>query len=97
MISHKTVSAALESLLTAIQIANNKLEHLFSLSGLLVIYCTDLQMENEGHFKIKLITSLNLWPLTLPEPYLKSVLSPPKRSLLLQVIMQSEHFEIDSQ
>lgn len=52
MISLKTTaSCALESLLTAIKIAKNKQEHLFSLSALQLIYCMDSEGENRGHFK----------------------------------------------
>lgn len=57
MISQKTTaSTALDSLLTSIQITNKKLEHLFSLSALLLIYCMIPKVENEGHFRIKPIT-----------------------------------------
>lgn len=74
MISQETTaSAGLESPLTAKQIANNKRKHLFSISALLLIYCMHLEVENEGHFRIKLNTSLNVRPLTPPELYLKSV------------------------
>lgn len=55
----KTALASLQSPLTA-NAANNKLEHLFALSSLLLVYCMDLEVVNEGHFKIKPITSVNL-------------------------------------
>ena len=50
------------------QITNNKHEHMFFVSTLQLIYYVDSEVENEGHLKIKPITSVNLQPLTPPEP-----------------------------
>lgn len=95
-----TASAALQSLLTAIQIVNNKLEHLFSLSALRLIYRTDVEVENEGHFKIKTITSVNLQPLApaWAELCLESARGPSEEdSASFSYSMRTELFEIDSQ